>query len=104
MIDEIYFTYTLSKTRMYRKVARGDYLNLARCKRRNDKRIRKAIKKQLQYISRNLIYVNEFLAQSIQLKPKQLEKLAVIRKVYDQQGYRCCNNTHKVTDRIVGIS
>lgn len=104
MIDEICFSYNLRKPRMYREVARGDYLDLAKCKRRTGKRIRKAIKKQLQYVRRDLRYVDEFLSQGIELEPKQLERLAVIRKVYEQQDHMYYNNTHKVADRIVSIS
>ena len=104
MIDEICFSYNLRKPRMYREVARGDYLAPAKCKRRTGKRIRKASKKQLQYIRRDLRYIEELLAQGIELKPKQLERLIVVRKVYEQQEYMYCNNTHKVPDRIVSIS
>ena len=104
MIDEICFSYNLKKPRMYREVARGDYLAPAKCKRRTGKRIRKVSKKQLQYIRRDLRYIDELLAQGIELKPKQLERLIVVRKVYEQQEYMYCNNTHKVPDRIVSIS
>ena len=89
---------------MYREVARGDYLDLAKCKRQTGKRVRKAIKKRLQYIRRDLKYIDDFLAQSIELEQKQLERLAVIRKVYEQQDCMYCNNTNKVPDRIVSIS
>ena len=104
MIDEICFSYNLRKPRMYREIARRDYLDLAKCKKRTGKKIRKAIKKQLQYVRRDLRYLDEFLAQGVELEPKQLERLAVIRKVYEQQDYMYCNNTHKVPDRIVSIS
>ena len=89
---------------MYREVARGDYLDLAKCKRQTGKRVRKAIKKRLQYSRRDLKYIDDFLAQSIELEQKQLERLAVIRKVYEQQDCMYCNNTNKVPDRIVSIS
>lgn len=104
MIDEICFSYNLKKPRMYREIARGDYLDLAKCKKRTGKRIRKAIKKQLQYVRRDLRYLDEFLAQGVELETKQRERLVVIRRVYEQQEYMYCNNTHKVSDRIVSIS
>lgn len=72
--------------------------------KRTGKRIRKAIKKQLQYVHRDLRYVDEFLEQVMELNSKQLERLAVIRKVYEQKDYMYCNNTYKVPDRIVSIS
>lgn len=65
MIDEICFSESIKKLRMYRKVARGDYLSLAKCKKRTGKRIGKAIKKQLQYIRKDLGYVDDFLSQGI---------------------------------------
>lgn len=49
------FDYYIS--RMYRRNARKDYLNLARCKKRTSKKIRKAIKQQLQYIRRDRKYM-----------------------------------------------
>ena len=104
IIDEMCFSYNVKKPRMYRKIARGDYLNLAKCKKRTGKRIKKAIKKQLQYVRRDLRYIDEFLEQGMELNSKQLERLAVIRKVYEQQDYMYCNHTHKVPDRIVSIS
>ncbi|GFI33783.1 hypothetical protein IMSAGC014_00266 [Bacteroidaceae bacterium] len=61
MIDQICYDYNYYKPRMYRKKARKDYLNLARCKKRTAKKIRKAIKQQLQYIRRDRAYINAFL-------------------------------------------
>ena len=93
------------KPRMYRKNARKDYLDLAKCKKRTAKKIRKAIKKQLQYVKRDLGYVATFLEQDdVFLKPKQAERLAVIRELVDQQQYMYDNKVHSVKDRIVSIS
>ncbi|MCR4749560.1 MAG: IS5/IS1182 family transposase, partial [Lachnospiraceae bacterium] len=44
---------------LYRRNARKDYLNLAKCKKRTTKKIRKAIKKQLAYVSRDLSYISD---------------------------------------------
>ena len=104
IIDEICYAYNLRKPRMYRQNARADYLALAKSRKRSGKKIRKAIKKQLQYVRRDLRYIDEFLAQDLELEPKQLERIAIIRKVYEQQDYMYCNNTHTVPDRIVSIS
>ena len=90
---------------MYRKNARRDYLSLAKCKKRTAKKIRKAIKKQLQYVKRNLGSVDRFLAQDdVFLKPKQSERLAVIRELVEQQQYMYDNKIHSVKDSIVSIS
>lgn len=104
MIDEICEENELQKPRMYRQKARQDYLNLARSKKRTTKRIRKAIRKQLQYVSRDLRYLEGFLAAGCELKSRQSGRLGTIRKVYQQQHEMYEKNTHSVQDRIVSIS
>ena len=90
---------------MYRKNARKDYLNLAKCKKRTKKKIRKAIKQQLQYIRRDLGYIDMFvLANGVVLTEKQAKRLTVIKELYEQQKYMYDNNVHSVKDRIVSIS
>ena len=81
-----------------------DYLNLEKCKKRTAKKIRKAIKKQLQYIRRDRKYLDEFLEKECELTPKQAARLAVIDQVYEQQKYMYDNRVHSVPDRIVSIS
>ena len=71
MIDQICYDYNYYKPRMYRKKARKDYLNLARCKKRTAKKIRKAIKQQLQYIRRDRAYINAFLEAGAELTPNR---------------------------------
>ncbi|MCQ2563577.1 MAG: IS5 family transposase [Mogibacterium sp.] len=104
IVDEICYSYNLKKPRMYRVNARKEYLSLAKCKKRTGKKIRKALKAQLQYVRRDLRYVDEFIAQSLELEQKQLDRIETIRKVYEQQDYMYCNNTHVVSGRIVSIS
>ena len=105
LIDDICYRFNYYKPRMYRRNARKDYLSLAKCKKRTAKKIRKAIKKQLQYVNRDLGYVDLLLAQDdVYLKPKQTERLAVIRELVEQQQYMYDNKVHSVKDRIVSIS
>lgn len=89
---------------MYRKNARKDYLNLAKSKKHSAKKIRKTIKQQLQYIRRDRGYIEALLGKGSELTPKQLERIAVIDKVYEQQKFMYDNKTHSVSDRIVSIS
>lgn len=104
-IDKICYDFNYYTPRMYRKNARKDYLSLAKCKKRPAKRIRKAVKQQLQYVRRDLKYVDAFLAlDDIKLTEKQSEILDVIRKIYEQQKFMFENKTHSVADRIVSIS
>ena len=56
MIDIICYEQNYYKPRMYRQKARKDYLNLAKCKKRTAKKIRKAIKTQLQYMYDNKVH------------------------------------------------
>ena len=105
LIDKICYDFNYYTPRMYRKNARKDYLSLAKCKKRPAKRIRKAVKQQLQYVRRDLKYVDAFLAlDDIKLTEKQSEILDVIRKIYEQQKFMFENKTHSVADRIVSIS
>ena len=105
LIDDICCRFNYCKPRMYRQNARKDYLSLAKCKKRTAKKIRKAIKKQLQYVNRDLGYIDLLLAQDdVYLKPKQIERLAVIRELVEQQQYMYDNKVHSVKDRIVSIS
>lgn len=89
---------------MYRQNARKNYLNLAKCKKRTSKKIRKAVKQQLLYIRRDRSYIDGLLDTGCGLTPKQAGRLAVIDKVYEQQKYMYENKVHSVPDRIVSIS
>ena len=93
------------RPRMYRKNARKDYLNLVKCKKRTAKKVRRSIKKQLQYLRRDFGYIDNLMQNNgVILSEKDARLLAVLRKVYEQQLYMFENNTHSVPDRIVSIS
>lgn len=98
------YEYNESKPRTYRISARKDYLSLAKRKKRTSKLLRKAIKKQLQYIRRDLYYIDRFLEEGKELSDRQRNRADVIRKVYEQQKYMYENRVHTVKDRIVSIS
>ena len=104
IIDTVCWEYNEPKPRTYRKNARKDYLALAKQRRRTSKALRKAIKKQLQYVRRDLGLIDTFLGNGKALSTKDAERLAVIRTVYEQQLYMYENKVHSVPDRIVNIS
>ncbi len=105
MIDTICYEYNYYKPRMYRNNARKDYLGLAKCKKSTAKKIRKAIKKQLQYVKRDLGYIDVFLEQDdVELSDKYMKRLSIIRELFEQQQDMYQNNIHSVKDRIVSIS
>ena len=87
LVDSICWDYNYYKPRMYRKNARRDYLNLAKCKKRTAKKICRAIKQQLQYIRRDMGYVGAFLSDGVEITPKQATRLSVLRQAYEQQQY-----------------
>jgi len=104
IIDTICYEYNEPKPRTYRRNARKDYLALAKKKKRTGNAIREALKKQLQYVRRDLGHIDRFLADGKELCPAHAARLDVIRRVYEQQDYMYRNKTHKVPDRIVSIS
>lgn len=104
IIDDLCRRFDYYVPRMYRRNARKDYLNLAKCRKRTGKKIRRAIKQQLQYIRRDRKYIDGLLETECELTPKQAKRLAVIDKVYEQQEYMYRNKVHTVADRIVSIS
>jgi len=104
IIDTVCYEYNEPKPRTYRRNARKDYLALAKQRRRTSRAIHKAIKKQLQYVRRDLGFIDTFQEEGKVLSTKDADRLAVLRKVYEQQLYMYENNVHTVPDRIVSIS
>mgnify|MGYP002529984122 CR=1 FL=1 len=105
MLCRISDEYGFYRPRMYKKNARKDYLALAKCRKRGAKKIRKAIKKQLQYIRRDLGYMDNLLENNnVILSASDAELLDILTTVYEQQRYMFENNTHTVENRIVSIS
>ncbi len=94
MIDIICYEQNYCKPQMYRQKARKDYLNLAKCKKRTAKKIRKAIKAQLQYIRRDSGYIDAFL-EKIDLCDGLSKQLATIRTLVEQQQYMYDNKIDK---------
>jgi len=92
------------KPRLDKQKARQAYLKVAKSKNRTGNILRKAIKKQLSYIRRNLGYIDNLMKNYDKLSPKQKSELDAIRKLYEQQKYMIDNRTHTVEDRIVSIS
>ena len=104
MIDELCYDYGYYRPRTYRENARRDYLNLAKCKKRTAKKIRKAIKQQLQYVRRDFGYVEFLLSEGAKLSEKRRQRYEVLRQLYEQQRYMYENKVHTVPNRIVSIS
>jgi hypothetical protein len=94
------------KPRLDKKKAKKEYNKYVKSRNRSANVMRKAIKKQLSYLRRNLGYIDKLTAAGLyeQLTDKQKEQLETIRKLYTQQQYMIDNRTRSVADRIVSIS
>ena len=96
----------IKKARTYRKKARKEYLKVIMKRKAKGKEIRKGIKKQLQYLNRNLCHIKELIEKvslSV-LSKKQYRNLLVITELYRQQNEMYETGVHKIADRIVSIS
>ena len=89
------------KPRTYRQAARRDYLRFVRNRKPTKKLIQKTIKHQLGYMRRNLAAIEVCYTEKLSSKSQQ--RLAVVRKLYEQQKQMYENKTHQVQDRIVSI-
>ena len=92
------------KPRSYRKRARKDYLNFIRSKKRTAKKTRAAIRKQLNYLKRDLESIDFKLAKGKLLTERQTDRLETLCKIYEQQKYMFDNKVHSIPDRIVSVS
>ena len=105
MISRVSDEYNYYRPRMYREKARKDYLALAKCRKRSAKKIRKAIRKQLQYIRRDLGYLTNLIENNgVALSHSDAQMFDTLQALYAQQQYMFTNNTHSVVNRIASIS
>jgi len=113
MIDKVYKEVKdeiKDKPRTYRKVARKEYLKIAKRPRRKWKTLRRAIKKQLTYLKKDIASLEELekLAKDkdriIKYTNKEIREYETIKRLYEQQRTMYENKTHKIEKRIVSIS
>lgn len=105
MIDFFHKQYhPWKKPRTYRRVARKEYLAMAKAKRRPAKKMRSHIRKELGRVNRDLEYASEYMKEGYALPAKYINQYLVILELYRQQKYMFDNKTHSVEDRIVSIS
>lgn len=107
LIDQLYCpTRHTSKPRTYREIARKVYLTTAQKKHKTKKEIRNAIKRQLNYLKRNIKSIHKLLGaydSSIPLDRHQYKYLLVIQTFYEQQHEMFTQKSHQVAHRIVCI-
>ena len=92
------------KPRTYHNKAHKDSLKYMRSRKHTEKKTREAIRKQLQYLRRDLSIIESMLQSGLKLSPKQQLRLETLRKIHEQQKYMYDSHTHSVPDRIVSVS
>lgn len=105
MVDEICAENGMKRPRMKRECARRDFLNLSKSKKKSVKKMCEGIRKQLQYIRRDIRFIVEIIEKHrLKVSEKQAEQLNIITTLYEQQLYMYEARTHSVADRIVSLS
>ena len=104
IIDELCFKEKVKKPRMRRKQARKEYLKISKNKNRSRKTVRKAVRKQLNYIAKNMGYIAEISDNGEKLSEKHKKILETITMFYNQQRIMNETNTHAIANRIVSLA
>ena len=95
------------KPRTYRRLARKQYLNVAKKKNKSKKEIHKAVGQQLRYLRRNLKNIDKILdtaeGMSFPLEHRDQRIFWVIQHIYEQQVTMYKELAHSVDNRIVNI-
>ena len=109
LIDKLWqLNKTGVKPRTYRRVARKAYLAFTHQRQPGKKKIRKTIRKQLGYLSRDLVHIDRMLdaqkSRSFPLSPRLQRTLWIIRELYRQQKWMYDNRKHSIANRIVSIA
>lgn len=96
----------LEKPRDYRQNARRDFLAYTKKRKHSNKSRRAAIKKQLNYLKRDMRYIDELLCvvEPGSVPYRVLGKIKVLRTVLGQQKEMYRKNERKVANRIVSVS
>lgn len=104
LIDRLCKENGLAMPQMYRRRARKDYLTLVKSKKRDGKKLRKAIRKQLQYLRRDMGYMVKLVQTGVRLTQKQKDLMNLLTAVYEQQRILFETNSHSIPQRIVSLS
>lgn len=108
LIDELCAMHPegLSKPRTYRKNARKAFLAVGMKQRLSKRALHRGIRKQLQFIGRNLRHIGE-ISQAVSLGvlgSRRYRELLVISELYRQQREMLRNGKKSISDRLVSIS
>jgi len=95
------------KPRTYRKIARKEYLNVSKMKRKPDKVLRRGLRLQINYLKRDIKIINGLLDrrknERIPFDKHQTKYFFVIQHVLAQQEAMFKEKSNSCDDRIVNI-
>ncbi len=107
MIKEVCNEGRLPMSRTYKRKARRQYLAIVKKKNKTKKEIRKGIRRQLQYVKRDLGYINNLLEKHLTLRKvlnnRDWKLLRAIHETQRQQQEMYDESKHSIADRIVSI-
>ena len=103
-VDELCEMTGQKNPRVYCKRAWKDYLRLSKSKKCSAKTIRSAVRKQQQYIRRDIGYIAEMVQKGAKLSSKQAERLNIVTVVYEQQRIMFESGTHSIPRRIASLA
>jgi hypothetical protein len=107
MIEQVCKEEKLHQPRIYKNTARRQYLIIAKKKKKTHKEIRRGIRQQLQYVKRDLKYINNLLQEHIHSKSvldkRDWKLLQVIHEVHRQQQQMYTEDKRSIEHRIVSI-
>jgi transposase, IS5 family len=95
------------KPRTYREIAKKHFAAFVKRKKPGFKKIRRALKKQLSYVKRNLESIDKLIkagAKLILLTSTTYRRLLVVSEVYRQQCELLTENKRRIEGRIVSLS
>jgi hypothetical protein len=107
IIDVLHDPSKGKKPRTYRECARKCFVSFVAKRKHTKKDVRKALKKQLHFIARDINHVESLIAKGAHLEKlsrKDYKNFLVIHEVYRQQQEMFQKNCHSVEHRIVSIS
>jgi len=95
----------MKKPRTYRKVARREFLSIVKSKKVSKSKLRKAMRKQLSCLRRNLKTIDKLsqISSLLLLDRRDYKLLLVISEVYRQQQWMFNHGVKRIDDRIVSI-
>lgn len=78
-------SYGLPLPRRYSRRARKDYLAFAKSKKCSAKKIRKALRRQLGYVARDIWYLDQFMGDGYAMVGREISLYLIIVTLYEQQ-------------------